>query len=292
MGFLGYMLTYSLAWLLHLLPERLLYLCSDFLYLLTYRLARYRREVVYSNLRKALPEKTDQQLKSIAKRFYHHLCDVILESAVSHFHTEASVRKRVSFSNTEVLEAYRKQGKMVMAVSAHYGNWEYLATLGLATTYPVVAIYKPLKNKYIDRMVRGNRERLGSIPVPMEQIARKLITHHKDQDPVVTLFLSDQRPLFHNIQYWTTFMGLDTPLYLGTEKLARKLDAAVVFIKVRKVRRGRYVIEVEDLGADPGSMEPFEITEKHVRILENLIHEAPEYWLWSHKRWKHKKPTG
>lgn len=136
-------------------------------------------------------------------------------------------------------------------------------------------------------MMKTNRTRFGVMVTPMEKIARKLIKHYKEHDPVMTINLADQRPMFSNIQYWTKFMGLDTPLYLGTEKLARKLDAAVVFLKIRKVKRGRYEVDIELIGEDPNSLEPFEITNRHVQVLEKLIREEPEYWLWSHKRWKH-----
>ena len=144
-----------------------------------------------------------------------------------------------------------------------------------------------MRNRYFDRMVKRNRTRFGSMVTPMEQIARQLITYHRENKPVLTIFLSDQRPMFHQIQYWTKFLGLDTPLYLGTEKLAQKLDAAVVFLKIKKVRRGRYEVEIEPICKDPNTLNPYEITEAHVRILENLIREEPGYWLWSHRRWKH-----
>jgi len=174
-----------------------------------------------------------------------------------------------------------------MAATGHYGNWEYLSTLGLVSKYPVYAIYKPLKNKYFNRMVKNNRTRFGVMVSPMDQIARKLITCDQEKKPVLTIFLADQRPMYHQIHYWSKFMGLDTPLFLGTEKLARKLDAAVVFLKIRKVRRGQYEMEVEPITQDPNSLKPYEITEAHVRILENLIREDPSLWLWSHRRWKH-----
>ncbi len=287
MKLLGYILAYSLVWLLHLMPEPLLYLFSDFMYFITYRVVGYRKKVVLDNLTKAFPNYESPEIRKIAKRFYHHLCDVILETAVSHFQKESTVLKKITFRNLELLDELYAKKKQVMAVSAHYGNWEYLTTLGLVSEYPHIAIYKILKNSYIDRMVKRKRKRLGAIPVPMEKITRKLISFHQEKRPVMTLFLSDQRPMFHNIQYWTKFLGMDTPLFLGTEKLARKLDAAVVFVKTRKVKRGKYELEIVPICEDPSGLKPYEITEKHVRILEKLIREAPEFWLWSHRRWKH-----
>ena len=287
MKFLGYIFTYSFIWLLHLLPERILYFISDFLYLLMRFVVRYRKKVVVDNIAKAFPEYDSSEIRKTAGKFYHHLCDLILESSVSHFYSEPKALKRITYSNPELLNDLYSTGKQVIAVTGHYGNWEYLSTLGLVSSYPVVAIYKPLKNQYFDRMVKRNRTRFGVIVSPMEQIARKLISFHRDRTPVLTIFLADQRPMFHQIQYWTKFMELDTPLFLGTEKLARKLDAVVVFLKIKKVKRGRYEVEVVPICEDPGSLQPFDITEAHVRILENLIREEPGYWLWSHRRWKH-----
>lgn len=287
MRFLGYILTYSLVWMLHLLPERILYLISDFLYFLAYHVVAYRKKVVFENLQKAFPDLDKSERRKIARKFYHHLCDTMLESSISHFYSESKALKRITYKNLEVLNELHASGKQVMAVLGHYGNWEYLSTLSLVTKYPFVAIYKPLRNKYFDKMVTRNRTRFGGIVTPMEQIFRKLLELKSQKVQVITLNLSDQSPMFHQIQYWTKFMGIDTPVYLGSEKLARKLDAAVVFLKIRKIKRGRYEVETELICKDPGKTEAHEITERHVRILEDLIREEPSYWLWSHRRWKH-----
>lgn len=287
MKFIAYIFAYSFVWLLHLLPERILYLLSDILYLLMYHVAGYRKKVVFSNLEMAFPEYDQSEIRRIAKLFFHHLSDLMLESAVSHFYSESKALKKIKYKNPELLNELYGKGKQVMAVLGHYGNWEYMSTLGLVIDYPVVAIYKPLNNKYFDRMVQKNRETFGVIPVPMEKIARRLIEYNRSNTPVLTLNLGDQRPLYHQIQYWTKFMGSDTPMFLGTEKLARKLDAAVVFLKIRKLKRGRYEMEAELICESTQGLKPFEITDRHVAILEDLIREEPAYWLWSHKRWKH-----
>ncbi|MFH0758875.1 MAG: lysophospholipid acyltransferase family protein [Bacteroidota bacterium] len=287
MRFIGYIFTRSLIWILHLLPEKILFLISDFFFLLAFHVAGYRKRVVFENLSKAFPESDQARIRKLAKKFYHHLCDLILESAVSHFYSRSKAMTRITYKNPELLGNLYRQGKMVMAVTAHYGNWEYLSTLSLQSDYPVIGIYKPLKNKYFNRMVIHNRNRFGVTVTPMEKIARELIGHHREKNPVLTIFLSDQRPMFQNIQFWTKFLSQDTPLYLGTEKLARKLDAAVIFIKIRKPSRGRYDVEFELITDDPSGLSPYAITNAHVRILEDLIREAPEYWLWSHRRWKH-----
>jgi KDO2-lipid IV(A) lauroyltransferase len=287
MKYIAYIFTYSFVWLLHLLPERILYLLSDILYLLMYHVAGYRKKVVYRNLERAFPDFDKARIRHIGKQFYRHLCDTLLEQAVLHFYSESKARQRMSVKNPELLNELYAKGLMVMAVMGHYGNWEYMATLALFIDHPVFAIYKPLRNSYFDRMIRHNREAFGVIPVPMNRIARTLVESHRDNKPALTLFLGDQRPRYHQIQYWTKFMGIDTPMFLGTEKLARKLDAAVVFLKVKKVKRGRYEVEVQLICESPEGMKPYEITDSHVQILEEVIREEPAYWLWSHKRWKH-----
>lgn len=287
MKFVGYILTYSFIWVLHLLPDRILYFFSDGLYVIAYHLVGYRKKVVFENLARVFPEYGPGEITRTARKFYHHLCDLLLELAVSLFYNEKQVLSRISFRNPELLEALYKKGRPIIGVTAHYGNWEYLATTGLLTDYRIIAAYKPLKNKYFDRFVLRSREKFGATLVPMDKIARKLMNIRRDKALALTIFLSDQRPLRSHIQYWTTFLGMDTPLYLGVEKLSRKLDTAVIFIKVRKVRRGHYEVEYELVCEDPSSMQPYQITESHVRILENLIREKPELWLWSHRRWKY-----
>ena len=287
MKFLAYILARSFIWLLHVLPQRILYLFSDLIFLVIYYLVGYRKRVVLNNLSMAFPDYDEKKRKGIARKFYHHFCDIILESAVAHFYSVKQARNRISYSNPELLEDLHKKGKQVIAVTAHYGNWEYLSTLGLVTDYTIFGVYKPLRYKHYDQMIRNNRMKFGVVPVPMEQVVRKMISSYRDKVPVLSIFLSDQRPLYQHIQYWTKFLGLDTPLYLGTEKLARKLDAAVVFCKIRKIKRGKYCVDLELICEDPSGMDPYEITEAHVRILEKQITDKPEFWLWSHRRWKH-----
>ena len=287
MKYLGYILTYSLIWGLHLLPRPLFYGISDFVYLLIRRVAGYRKKVVRENIARAFPDFSPPEVEAIARKFYRHLCDLILESAAAHFWSEEQINSRMSYRNTELLERFYREGRQVIAVTAHYGNWELLSNIGSITGHTILAAYKPLKNQYFDKLIRENRERFKLATVPMDQIARRMIRYHRDKEPALTIFLSDQRPMMHNIQYWTRFLGQDTPLFLGAEKLARKLEAAVVFLKIRKLARGSYEAEIVPVCDDPSTVKPYQITESHVRILESIIREEPAYWLWSHRRWKH-----
>jgi len=287
MRWLAYILTAGLFGLLHLLPDSVLYFLSDFLYLIIYRLLGYRKKVVFDNLERALPELDSNRRKRVARKFYHHLCDLTMETSASHFYSDRRFLKKISFSNIEVLEELYKKGKQVIGVTAHYGNWEYTIAIGHHTKYRTMGSYKPLENPWFDKMIRNSRSRFGTLPVPMEKIARTLLQHYKDNIPAVSIMVADQRPSVKNTQYWTKFMGQETAMHLGSEKLARKVDAAVVFLKIRRPRRGHYEVECELICEDPNSMEAHEITKAHAGILEELIREEPQYWLWSHQRWKH-----
>ncbi len=289
MGFLVYILTYFTVWLLHLLPRFLFYSISDVLALLTQYVVRYRKKVVRENLMRAFPESDPGTIRRTERRFYRHLCDMILETARSHFQSDEQYRRNLRYLNPELLDHYHKKGKQLIVAFGHYANWEYHAMLGDASAYQVLGTYRPLRNPYFDRLVKRNRERFNNVIVPVSQMTRKMIQYKREGELLLTIILTDQSPMFHQIQYWTKFMGLDTPIYTGTERLARKLDAAVVCLKTRKVARGRYEATVVPICEDPGLMAPDAITEAHVRILEEQIREEPAYWLWSHRRWKHSK---
>lgn len=287
MQWLAYIFTAGFFWLLHFLPDRILYFLSDILFLILYYILGYRRKVVRNNLERALPELRPDERRRIEKKFYHHLCDLTLETSASHFWSDRRYLKKISFRNIEVLEDLYSKGKQVIGVTAHYGNWEYTIAVGHHTGYRAMGAYKPLKNPWFDRMIRKSRSRFNTLPMPMEKIARAQIQHAHDGILTVNLMVADQRPTVKNTQYWTRFMGLDTAMYLGSEKLARKVNAAVVFLKIRRPRRGHYEVDCELITEDPQNMEIHEITDRHVGILEDLIREAPQYWLWSHNRWKH-----
>ena len=287
MGFLVYILAYISIWILHLLPRSLFYVVSDILSILTQFVVRYRKKVVRENLTRAFPEYPLKKIRRIERKFYRHLVDVILETAISHFQSDEKYLSNLRYRNPELLNRYHSQGKQLLSVMGHYGNWEYAASLGAASDYQVMGTYRPLRNRHFDRMVKQNRERFNNVIIPVSQMTRKMIQYHQEKQPLCTIILTDQRPMLHQIQYWTKFLGIDTPYYTGTERLARKLNAAVLYFKIRKLKRGTYEVELIPICDDPGLMAPDSITEAHVRFLEKQVMEEPAYWLWSHRRWKH-----
>ena len=290
MNALGFYLLFPLIWAFTLLPLRIQYLLSDLLFVLNFLFIGYRKKVVYLNLRNSFPEKSNKDIRSITRKFYRHLFDQMIESIALMHMSPRKILKHNRFKNPEVIEDLYKKNKGVILVTGHYGNWEWLISLQMLVSHKTLAIYKQLNNKYFDRMYINTRSRYGMTPVPMNRILRELISREQKNELTLTYSLSDQRPLFRHIQYWTRFLNQDTPVYLGTEKIARKMNLAVVFSKMRKIRRGIYETEFIPLFENSRETKEHEITDKYLSILEKTIIERPELWLWTHKRWKHIKP--
>ena len=291
MAAIGFYIFYIVNWVITLLPLPVLYFFSDILFLLLYYFPSYRKKIVAKNLRNSFPEKSDHELAVIEKKFYHHLADLTIEILKITHMSKAQSMDRFKIINSELLERLYKDGRDVIAVIGHYNNWEFLKILAYHTEYQTVSIYKPLQNRRFDKFLRGMRERDGMILTPMSQIVRETLEARKLKRRSVYLFLTDQKPAIRDIKYWTTFLNQDTPVYLGVEKIALKYDMAVVFFNIRKIRRGYYTFTIELLFEHTAGLPEHVITEKHVRRLEEVIRENPEYWIWSHNRWKHKRPV-
>lgn len=286
MKYIAYIITIALLRLLSLLPQRALYLVSDFFFFILFRIAGYRKEVTTNNLRNAFPELDEKKRLEMRKKFYRHLADVILENAVIQYYSRRRLERMFSFSNPELINQYYEQGRHIILATAHYNNWEWASPLSYTFRHLVIGVYKPLKNAYFDRAYRKARTRFGAAAVPMGRIGRALFEYKEKGTLTLTGMVGDQRPLRKHVQYWTRFMNQETAVFTGSEKLAKKFDAVVVFMKVRKTRRGQYRATFELVTDTPGNTAPFEITEQTTRILENLILEEPAFWLWSHNRWK------
>jgi len=291
MGAIGFYIFYAINWIVTLLPLPILYVLSDFLYLVLYYVLSYRRKVVADNLRKSFPEKSAIERKVIEKKFYRHLSDLMIEILkLTHMSKKQSL-KHMKITNIELLERLHDEGRDVIAVIGHYNNWEWLKSLIYHTKLQTVSIYKPLQDKRFDNFLLGLRKRGGMILTPMSLIVREILEARKTGRRSIYSFISDQTPPKADIKYWTTFLNQDTPVYLGVEKIASKYDMAVVFFNVSKIKRGYYSYCPELLFEHTSGLPEHVITESHVRRLEEVIREKPEYWIWSHRRWKHIKPA-
>jgi KDO2-lipid IV(A) lauroyltransferase len=291
MAAIGYYLFYGINWIITLLPLPVLYIFSDFLYLVLYYVVSYRRNVVATNLKNSFPEKTDKELKIIEKKFYRHLSDILIETFKSTHMTRANQKKRFTYSNLEIIDKLREEKRDIIAIMGHYNNWEWPTLLPYYLKYKTIIIYKPLQNKYFNRFINNHRSEHGIVLTPTSQVIREIINCRKNDINTVSVFISDQIPSKGDIKYWTTFLNQDTAVFTGAGKIASKYDMAIVFFHVQKVKRGYYNLNIEPLFDHTEGLSEEMITEKHVRKLEEIIKEKPEYWIWSHRRWKHKKPV-
>lgn len=289
MTFIFSYLAYAFCRLLSFLPLWLLYILSDFVFFIIYRVIAYRKKVVNQNLRNSFPEKSSEEIRKIRKEFYHHFCDLFIETIKLWNISEEEILRRCVFKNPDFFESYKAQGKSVIAVTGHYANWEWLSSLALHNIGSFLPIYKPLHNKVIDKMYIRIREKLGAKTLAKNDTLRTMIKYRNQGDFTVTAFIGDQTPNKKNLHYWTNFLNQDTPILQGTERIAKKLNQAVVYCKMTKIKRGYYEYEFIPIADTPKEMAENEITELHTRMLEDIINENPSYWLWSHKRWKHKK---
>jgi len=289
MGAIGYYLYYCFNWLITLLPLKVLYGISDLMFPFMYYFPGYRRKIVRKNLMNSFPGKSMHEIVEIEKKFYHHLCDLFLETfKLSHMSNE-NIMRRMPIANPELLDRLFNEGRDVVAVLGHYGNWEWLVVLPLYSRFRTVSIYKPLNNKHFDRHMVRIRTRNGMVLTPMQHVVREVLENRNRNLRALYCFLADQKPPKRDIKFWTDFLNQDTPVYLGAEKIASKYDMAVVYFDILKEKRGYYKFTVELLFEHTAGLSEHTITDTHVRRLERAIMEKPEFWIWSHNRWKHKR---
>lgn len=292
MQFLAYILLYPLLWLISILPFKLLYLFSDALYVLIYHIVGYRKKVVTANLKLAFPNKTEQNIVAIQKKFYHHLCDMILEAVKSITISEDEMKRRYIFTNVEEIHALEKEGKSVILFMGHYASWEWIFILQKHINHKGYAVYKQLSNKYFDALVKRIRAKYDSHLITTKQTFPILVKAKQENQLTFNGFVFDQSPRINKALYWQNFMGVEVPVHVGAEILAKRLDMATLFLKVKKVKRGYYSATFMDIVKDPKTFNNYDITNAALKRVEEQIYEAPEYYLWTHKRWKHggKKP--
>ena len=271
-----------------LLPLSLTYYFSDFLFYLNFYLIGYRKKVVLENLTNAFPEKNEQEINQIARAFFQHFCDLIVESIRVFSMPEKELLQRCKLKNPELLEAYYQNGKSVIIIAGHYNNWELAATAcDLQIPHQTIGIYKPLRDAFFNRKLQESRMRFG-----LQLWPKKMVKQGFDENKnelTATLFGADQSPPNPKKAYWMTFLNQDTAVMFGSEKLAKTYEMPVVFGRIIKLKRGFYQFEFEPVEDHPRKAEHGSITEKHTRILEKEIIKNPQYWLWTHRRWKHKR---
>lgn len=284
-----YKILLGFCWLLALLPLRCLYLISDLLFVPVTYVVRYRRKVVLENLRNSFPEKTDKERRKIARKFYRFLCDLFIET-IKLLHVDTpQMRRRIHYSNPEIFDELYRKNKQLFIAAGHFGNWEWATTLTKTNPYHHASLYQPLENKIFDRFIYHLRTRSGGELVPSNEAIRKIVQYHQENRLTLLAFISDQSPPRNAIHYWTSFLNQETPIHMGIEKLAKRYNAAVLYYEIRRVKRGYYEVEATLICENAAETADKEITNQHVHLLEQSIRRNPPYWLWSHRRWKHKR---
>lgn len=272
-----------------ILPKRGIYILADFLFFIGYYVVGYRKKVVLKNLNNSFPEKSKREINKIARKFYRHLADVMVENIVILYMKPSRVNKFVVFENLKMIEDYYKQNRNITTMVGHYGNWEFIPTIAPKISYKTLSVYRPLTNRYFDRITYQMRKRFKSIPVSIRDSYKKILELEKNRILYSVGLLADQSPPKKYTNYWTHFLNQETAFIQGPEKIARKFNHVVLFAAVRKKKRGLYKIEFQKLFENTKDTAYGEITEAYSRALEKLIREKPEFWLWSHKRWKYNK---
>lgn len=288
----NYILYYLFLKPLSLLPLWLLYRVSDFFYYIIYYVFKYRKKVVFQNLNNSFPNKSAKEIEVIAKEFYSHFCDLIVETVKFISMSEKALLKRITVLNPEIFIPFAQQKKNLILTAGHYANWEWLA-VSLPShnrDYLFLGIYKPLKNLFFDKLMFSTRSKTGLKLITAPKVLKTYTELCESKVLHGTGIFTDQTPSNPLKCYWTTFLNQDTPVLFGTEKYAKDFNYAVLFGDIRKVKRGYYTIKYKVLVTEPNNTKKYEITEAHTRALEQAIIEEPAYWLWSHKRWKHKRP--
>lgn len=276
--------------LMSLLPMGILHLLSNLIYFPLYYIARYRRKVVRKNLVNAFPEKTEKEIKKIEKDFYASFCDYVMETVKLMSMSPTKIKKHLRFEGTEEVERLASQeGRSCVVYMGHTFNWEFVTSLPLHFKDPTIQfgqIYHPLANKAMDRLFLDLRNQYGAESISMANTLRRILQLNKEKTPFVIGFIADQVPTWEAINHWLTFFHQDTPVFTGTEKIARRTSSAVFYMSLHREKRGHYVATFHKLCEDASQTIENELTNKYFALLEENIKEEPHLWLWTHKRWK------
>ena len=287
MNLIVFWLTYPLIWLASRIPMRILYIKSDVLFILIYHVFGYRKKVIFQNIRYAFPEKSEEEIKKIAKKFYKHFTDMFMETLKSFSISEKEVRKRYIYKNPELVNKYAKEGKNIALVGAHLANWEWSFSLPLVLDIEVFGAYNKLRNETFEKTLRENREKFGVKGVRTSDFVGLMNHNHKNKVQGAYILLSDQSPMIEKTFHWSTFFGVNVPVHTGAEMIAKNYDLVMINYAAKKIKRGYYEVEFSVIAENPKEFKNYELTEKFLKITEENVKKQPGFYLWSHNRFKH-----
>jgi len=267
-------------------------LLADILYFIVYYLVRYRRKVTRTNLRNSFPDRSDAELLRLEKDYYRHISDLLVEGLHNLYASPQGILKRYRFVNRELVNAYYEQGQSVILMSSHYNNWEYMITsLNFQIRLLAIGVGKPLNDKSVASYITRRRARFGTEIVDQTTVRQTMAYYQQHHVPCAYMMLSDQSPSNEHKSYWTRFLNQETPFLYGAEYFARKYNLPVLYYDVTKVSRGHYEVRFTPLCEHPDEVPQYYITARYVQLLTDTINRAPQYWLWSHRRWKRTRPS-
>ena len=283
-----YYIIYAVWYVFSLLPMRVHYVISDLMFWLLYKLVGYRRDVVRKNLTESFPEKSEEELRRIERGFYHFFCDYLVETVKLMTISREEMKRRVVFKHAELVDEIMGSGQSIALYLGHYCNWEWVSSIPLWLNPNAWCgqVYHPLENKDFDKLFLKIRERMGANCIAMQDTLREVVKHKRENQPIIIGYISDQVPYWTNIHHWVNFLHHDTPVLTGTERIVHRMGHAVLYLDIQRVRRGYYEAEFKLVTRDSQKMKDFELTDIYFEMLEKSIRRSPEFWLWSHNRWK------
>lgn len=290
MQFIAYILAYPFIWLISTLPFPLLYFLSDIMYVVIYRIIGYRKSTVRLNMALALPHLTLQERKIVEKKFYHHFCDNFFEMAKTMTISDAEIKKRFVFTNFEVIHELEKQQKSTVVLIGHYASYEWLLLMHrFLDTQKGYGIYKPIKNKYFDRLVKKMRSRFNAELIGTREVIPAMRNNIRNGIHGFYGFITDQSPKKQSATHWAKFFDMEVPVHVGGEMLAKKIGLNIIFAKLEKTGRGYYKCTFDVVEGNIKEVPNFDITDRFMHMLQEQIKEVPQYYLWTHKRFKHRR---
>ena len=270
------------------LPKYFLYFFSNLLYVFLGRVLKYRKKIIHKNLKNSFPEKSENEIFEIRNNFYKHFCDLIVESFSGFSISRKSIEQKITIKNQDLLNEFAVKGQNIILIGGHYNNWEMTAQrMPLVFKHELFAIYKPIKNKFYDRKMKSSREKFGLNMISMKET--KAYFTNETGTPRAIIFGSDQSPSNSKKAYWTKFLNQDSAFLYGAEKYAKSFNWPVIYVSINKIKRGDYLVEYQLITQKPKEESYGEFIKKFAFLLESDIKNQPEYWLWTHNRWKKKK---
>ena len=282
------MLFYPIMWVISKLNFRLLYILSDLLFYLAYYVVRYRRKTVYNNLKMVFPEKTEKEITRICKASYRNSTDTFIESIKSLNISEDEMKSRFRFKNIEVIHEIEKKNQSIILMCGHFNGFEWIFIIDRYIKSNVHAVYKRLSNKYFDRLMKKIRSKYNGILIHTKEARQIIAENSKNNSLDLYGFAPDQTPRLKKAVHWNYFMNIWVPIHTGAEILAKQHNLALVFMRIRKLKRGYYETVFEKITTNPKDYKDYEITDKFMKLVENQIYDEPTLYLWSHRRWKHR----